>query len=87
VCLLGRECICFVCLFLCAFGKHGLAPAHTRTHQVVSMVVAEASTAGGEKLKGRRNSMAGLNKKYETEEMPRVHSAEFSGLNRFCDLF
>ncbi len=83
-CLLG-VCICFVCLFLFAFGKHGLAPA-ARTHQVVSMVVAEASTAGGEKLKGRRKSMPGLNKKDETEEMPRVHSPDFSGLNRFCAL-
>ena len=84
VCLLG-VCICFVCLFLCAFGKHGLAP-DGRTHQVVSMVVAEASTAGGEKLKGRRKSMPGLNKKDETEDMPRVHSPDFSGLNRFCAL-
>jgi hypothetical protein len=47
------------------------------------MVVDEASTAvtaGGEKLKGRRKSMPGLNKKYETEDMPRVHSADLSGL-------
>ena len=55
---------------------------HTRNHQVVSVVV-EASTAGGEKIKGRRKSMRGSDEKEEKEEMTRVHTADFAGLSHF----
>ena len=64
---------------VCAF-------ARTRTHQVVSVVV-EASTAGGEKIKGRRKSMRGSDEKDEKEEMTRVRSADFAGLSLFCAPF
>ncbi len=93
-----RACVC-VCscvnvfaLFACfcvhlAYTVWILLLCIPNPHQVVSVVVAEASTDGGEKLKGRRKSLRGPNKKDETEEMPRVHSADFAGLTRFCAPF
>jgi hypothetical protein len=60
--------------------------AKQRTHQAVS-VVAKASTASGEKIKGRRKSMQGSDEKEEKEEMTRVHTADFPGLPLFCAPF